>query len=73
MTFTGFDPKDGEPLFDTRAAAIERARMMKKWDPDENTKIFILRSKKIPLWFAHLLQDTPFQWLAYRELKDDES
>lgn len=66
MTFTGLDPKDGEPLYDTLDSAIERAKMMKAWDPDPNTKIFIHR-KRVPLWFAHLVRETPLQWLAYME------
>lgn len=67
--FTGFDKKDGAALYDTKESAIERARMLKKWDPDPNCKIFIHR-KQVPLWFAHLVQETPFQWLAYKEIKD---
>jgi hypothetical protein len=68
MAFTGFDEKDGEPLYDTKEAAIERAKMMKAWDSDPDTKIFIHR-KGVPLWFAHLARDTWFQKLAYTELK----
>lgn len=68
MAFTGFDPKDGEPLYDTKESAIERAKQMRQWDND-NSKIFIHR-KRVPLWFAHLVQDTPLQFLGYTELKD---
>jgi hypothetical protein len=67
MTFTGFDPKDGAALYDTKEAAIERAKMLKAWDPDPNTKIFVHR-KNVPLWFAHLVRETWFQRLAYKEL-----
>lgn len=66
--FTGFSEKDGEPLYDTKESAIERAKMMKAWDKDPDTKIFIHR-KSVPLWFAHLVRDTPLRWLAYTELK----
>jgi|HubBroStandDraft_3_1064219.scaffolds.fasta_scaffold2595296_1 hypothetical protein len=71
MAFVGFDPKDGEPLYDTKEAAIERAKMMKKWDNDPDAKILV-HKKGIPLWFAHLVQDTWFRGLAYTELRDDE-
>lgn len=70
MAFTGFSEKDGEPLYDTKESAIERAKMLKAWDTDPDSKIFVHR-KHVPLWFAHLVQDTPFQWLAYEELRDD--
>lgn len=67
--FTGFDEKDGAALFDTKESAIERARMLKKWDSDPGARIFIHR-KRVPLWFAHLVQGTWFEGLAYTELKD---
>ncbi len=67
--FKGFDPSDGIALYDTKESAIERARMLKKWGPDPDSKIMIHR-KKIPLWFAHLVQGTWFEKLAYEELKD---
>ena len=69
MAFTRFDEKDGAPLYDTKEAAIERAKMMKTWGDDPNARIFVHR-KQVPLWFAHLVQGTPFEWLAYKELKD---
>lgn len=68
MAFTGFDKKDGAALFDTKESAIERAKILKAWDSDPGTKIFVHR-KRVPLWLAHLLQETPLQWLAYSELK----
>ena len=68
MAFTGIDPKDGAPLFDTKEAAIERAKMLKAWDADPDTKILI-HIKSVPLWFAHLVRDTPLWFLAYTELK----
>jgi len=70
MAFTGWDEKDGEPLYDTKEAAIERAMQMKIWDNDPDAKIMIHR-KGVPLWFAHLVQETWFEWLAYTEYKDD--
>jgi hypothetical protein len=66
--FTGFDEEDGAPLYDTKESAIERAKMLKAWDPDPDAKIFVHR-KGVPLWFAHLVLDTPFQFLAYTELR----
>lgn len=68
MAFTGFDEKDGAPLYDTLDSALERAKMMKIWDNDPDAKIFIHR-KRVPLWFAHLVQETPLRWLAYTESK----
>jgi len=68
MAFTGFDEKDGSALYDTKESAIERARMLKTWDPDPNTKIMVHR-KSVPLWFAHLVRGTVLEWLAYTELK----
>lgn len=67
MAFTGFD-KDGTVLYDSKESAIERAKMLKTWGGDPDAKIFIHR-KKVPLWFAHLVQGTWFQGLAYEELK----
>lgn len=68
MAFTGFAEKDGAALFDTKESAIERAKMLKAWDSDPDTKIFV-HHKRVPLWFAHLVRETPLQWLAYSELK----
>lgn len=70
MAFTGFSEEDGEPLYDTKESAIERAKMMVAWGDDPGAKIFVHR-KRVPLWFAHLVQDTPLQWLAYTELKEN--
>jgi hypothetical protein len=66
--FTGFDEKDGEPLYDTKEAAIERAKQMRQWGGDPDAKIMIHR-KHVPLWFAHLVQETRLEFLAYSELK----
>ena len=67
MAFTGFDEKDVAPLYDTIESAIDRAKMLKDWNADPEAQIFIHR-KKVPLWFAHLVRETPFQWLAYKKL-----
>jgi len=69
MAFVGFDKEDGEPLYDTKEAAIERARMLKKWN-DPDAQLWILRDKRIPLWFAHLVRDTWFMQLAYTRIED---
>jgi hypothetical protein len=66
--FKGFDEKDGEPLYDTKESAIERAKMMRTWGDDPSAKIFVHR-KQVPLWLAHIVRDTPFRFLAYTELK----
>jgi len=63
--FTGFDEDDGEPLYDSREAAIERAKQLIAWGDDPDAVIMIHRSKRIPLWFAHLVQGTWFERLAY--------
>ncbi len=70
MSFKGFDTKDGAPLYDTLESAIERAKMLKKWndDPNDPTRVFVHR-KGVPLWFAHLVQYTRFERLAYYEEK----
>lgn len=64
--FTGWDDSDGAALYDTKESALERAKMMRVWGSDPNAKIFIQR-KKVPLWFAHLVRETWFEWLAYTE------
>ena len=71
VMFVGFDETDGSDLYDTKDAAIERAKILKKWGDDPNAKIFIHR-EWIPLWLAHLLQETWFQWVAYREFTDSK-
>lgn len=71
--FTGWDD-DGSALYDTKESAIERAKTLKKWDKDPSTKIFIQRDWTSSVWlswFAHLVRETPLQWLAYKELIDD--
>ncbi len=68
MTFCGFDPEDGAPLYDTKEAAIERTRQLIAWGNDPDAKIMVLRDKRFPLWLAHLLQGTWFEGLAYRQV-----
>lgn len=65
--FIGFD-KNGDALYDTKESAIERAKMLKTWDSDPDTKIMIHR-KNVPLRFAHLVRGTWLERLAYEELK----
>ena len=62
--FTIFNEDDA---YDTIDAAIERAKMLRNWG-DPNTRIFVHR-KYVPLWFAHLVQGTWLEGLAYEELK----
>lgn len=64
--FKGFD-RDGAALYDTKEAAIERAKMLLRWDPDPESKIMVHR-KRIPLWFAHLVRGTFLEWIGYKEL-----
>lgn len=68
MTFIGFDEKDGAALYDTKEAAIERVKQMIAWGDDPDCKILVHR-KRVPLWFAHLVSETWFWWLAYTEVK----
>lgn len=67
MSFKGFS-KDGEPLYDTKEAAIERAKQLVAWSDEPDTKIMVHR-KHVPLWFARLVEFTPFDFLAFSELK----
>ena len=64
--FTGFD-EDGDPLFDSREAAIKFARMKVQWG-NQDTKIMV-QKERVPLWFAHLVKETWFEFLAYKEEK----
>jgi hypothetical protein len=66
--FVGFDEKDGAALFDMREAAIERAKQMKVWGDDPDAEVWVHR-EWLPLWFAHLVRDTPLRRLAYTEVK----
>ena len=65
--FTGFSEKDGAALYDTKEAAIERAKMMRQWDNNPTAAIMVHR-KRIPLWLAHLVRETPLEWIGYRKL-----
>jgi len=66
MGFSGFD-EDGDPLFDSKESAIERAQSLRKWGLDPDTKIYVQRDLA-PNWLASLVRDTPFQWIAYEEI-----
>jgi len=68
--FTGFSKEDSEALYDTKESAIERAKMMKTWQNDPDAKILIHR-ERVPLWFAHLVSETPLWWLGYTELVEN--
>ena len=69
MAFKGFN-EDGEALYDTKESAIERAKMLRACH-DPETKIFVHR-KHVPLWFAHLVQGTIFEKLAYYEETENQ-
>lgn len=64
--FIGFDEKDGAALYDTQEAAIERARQMIQWGDDPDAKVMVHR-KWVPLWIAHLVQETSLEWVGYKE------
>jgi hypothetical protein len=64
--FTGFDEND-DPLFDSKESAIEYCRMKLAYS-DPGTKIMVQRPR-VPLWFSHLVRETPLQFLAYTEAK----
>lgn len=66
--FIGFDEKDGAALYDTQEAAIERARQMIQWGDDPDAKVMVHR-KWVPLWIAHLVQETSLEWVGYKEAK----
>ena len=66
--FKGFDEKDGSALYDTKESAIERAKMLVAWSDDPNAKVWV-QKEGIPLWLAHLVKDTPLEWIGYREAK----
>ena len=66
--FVGFDKKDGSALYETQEAAIERARQMIQWGDDPDAKVMVHR-KWVPLWIAHLVQETSLEWVGYKEAK----
>jgi hypothetical protein len=41
---------------------------MIKWGGEPGDRIMVHR-QWVPLWLAHLVQQTPFEWVAYTELK----
>lgn len=69
--FVGLDPKDGAALYDTKQAAIERAKMLVSWGSDPDAKIMIHR-KYVPLWLAHLVQETSLEFIGYKQLESEE-
>lgn len=66
--FIGFGD-DGEPRYDSKESAIERAQQLIKWEGESEDKIFVTRDW-VPLWFAHVVRGTFFQRLAYYEYKE---
>jgi hypothetical protein len=68
MAFTGWSD-DGDACYDTKEAAIERAKQIKAWSGDERMKIFTQR-KWIPTWLARLTQNTRFDWIGYEEVEE---
>jgi hypothetical protein len=73
MAFSGFDPEDGAALYDTKEAAIERAKQMIAWNPDPKGDEIWIHKKSVPLWFAHLVRDTWFRRLAYTKLIENKA
>lgn len=69
MGFTGFSEEDGEPSYDTRESAIERAKQMRTFGNNPRATIMVHR-KWLPLWFAHLVKNTPLEFLGYEELSE---
>lgn len=65
--FKGIDESDGAELYSSKEEAIARARMRRDWDGDPDSKVMMQRSG-VPLWFAHLVRETPLEFLAYREI-----
>ena len=50
----------------TKQEVIERAKILKMWnDPTAQIKV---QKDEIPLWFAHLVRGTWFEFLAYDTL-----
>lgn len=65
--FIGFGD-DGEPRYDSKEAAIERAQQLIKWEGKPDI-IFVMRDW-VPLWFGHLVRGTFFERLAYYEYRE---
>lgn len=67
------DPEDVNTLVlaDTKEEAIERIYQMHAWGslgPGEMPTVMVLRDR-VPLWFGHLVQETIFEFLAYKEYR----
>lgn len=69
MAFSGWS-ENGEPTYDTKDAAIERAKQMRKWDNNPDAKIMVQKYKWMPSWFMHIFKDTCLEKLVYYEVKD---
>lgn len=67
MAFSGFD-EEGNPKFDTKEDCIawSREHLRLEGDPDA---IIMIQRDWAPLWFAHLVQMTPLEFLAWYEEK----
>ena len=57
-----------EITYETKEEAIERAKMIRAWSVDPDARIMVHRNW-LPLWFAHLVRGTWFQWIAYTEIE----
>lgn len=68
--FVGFD-NDGEARYDSKEAAIERAKQIAQFKGYAGTDIVIQRAH-VPLWFAHLVRETWLEWLAYEAYHDND-
>jgi hypothetical protein len=69
MAFSGWSD-DGEATFDSKEAAIERAKMMREWECEPTARVMVQRFKWLPLWIIHLLQGTWLEKIAYYEVKE---
>lgn len=67
MAFTGFN-ENGDPTFDTKENCIawSRARLRLEGEPDS---AIMCKRDWAPSWFAHLVQMTPLEFLAWCEEK----
>ena len=65
--FVGFN-KNGEDLYDTKEAAIDRAKMLIAHNGPAD---ILVQKEEIPLWFAHLVKGTWFERFAYYRIKGD--
>ena len=66
--FLGFDEK-GTPLYDTRDAAIERAKQIRQYGDDPDAQILICR-EQVPYWLRYLVRNTRLEWIGYKPLQE---